>query len=148
MFFLIRCVFWLTVVFMTIFSQDPIRRAPVAQEYSRAQAVQRARIGDLAQTWISAAVSLIERKAVDRRGKADCLAKTANLSDTGHFLAGAPAPEVSARAQAVPQPAAQVPLPPRRPLFLSAKSIRAGEIVARGICYGAFRPELTPLCAA
>lgn len=120
MFFLIRCVFWLTVVFSTIFSQDPIRQAPVAQEYSQAQAVQRARVGELAQTWFGAAVSLIGRQAVARCAKTDCL-KPSDAA-AGHVLAVGPTQQVSAQAQAE----AAMPVPPRRPVFAAQKMRRSG----------------------
>ncbi len=118
MFFLIRCVFWLTVVFSTIFSQDS--REPVAQEYSQAQAAQRARIGELAQTWIGAAVSLIERQAAARCAKTDCLRPSDAVA--GHFLAGGPVQQGWVQAQAE----AAVPLPPRRPAFAAQKTRRSG----------------------
>jgi hypothetical protein len=120
MFFLIRCVFWLTVVFSTIFSQEPIRQAPIAQQYSQAQAAQGARIGELAQDWIGAAVSLIERKAVVRCAKTDCLKPSEAAAE--HFLAVGPVQRGWAQAQAE----AAVPLPPRRPAFAAQKMRRAG----------------------
>jgi len=128
MFFLIRCVFWLTVVYSTIFSQDPVRQEPVAQEHSQTQAAPRDKIGELAQTWISAALSLVERKAIDRCATtpADCLARTAILSPGRRLLAGTPTQQGPVQAQAVPQPAAQVPLPPPRPKFAAEKSMRSG----------------------
>jgi hypothetical protein len=120
MFFLIRCVFWLTVVFTTIFSQDPIRRAPVAQGYSQAQVAQRARIGELTQNWIGAAASFIERQAVARCAKTDCLKPSDAVAR--HFLAARPLWQgwVQAEAETV------VPLPPRRPVFAAPKTRRAG----------------------
>jgi hypothetical protein len=120
MFFLIRCVFWLSVVFSTIFSPD--YREPVAPGQAQAQALPSAepRIGVLAQSWIGAAVSLIEREAVAHCVKTDCL-KPADTA-AGHFLAVAPAQRVSVPAQAY----ASVPLPPRRPAFASQNVRRSG----------------------
>ncbi len=120
MFFLIRCVFWLTVVFTTIFSQDPIRRPPVAQGYSQVQVAQRARINELTQNWVGAAASFIERQAVARCAKTDCL--TPSDGAARHFLAVRPLRQgwVQAEAEAL------VPLPPHRPAFAAQKTRRTG----------------------
>jgi hypothetical protein len=111
MFFLIRCVFWLSVVFSTIFSPDS--REPVAPGHGQAQAVAEPRVAALTQSWIGTAVSFIERQAIARCAKTDCL----KPSDA----AVAPAQQASFQAQAK----AAVPLPPRRPVFAAQKTGRS-----------------------
>jgi hypothetical protein len=120
MFFLIRCVFWLWVVFSTIFSPD--RREPPAppqaQAQAQAQTIERAKRGlaDIAQTWIDAAASLLARQAVDRCVATSCL----QSPDAGHFLGVKPMLQAKAWGQA------NVPLPPRRPIFKVQKAGLAG----------------------
>ncbi len=118
MFFLIRCVFWLTVVFSTIFSQDPIRQA--APDYSQAQAVETARLGELARTWFDVAVSILKRQAAARCAETDC--RKPPEAAVGHFLAGRPVQQVLVQAEGE----AAVPLPPRRPAFVGQKTRRSG----------------------
>jgi hypothetical protein len=109
MFFLIRCAFWLSVVFSTIFSPD--FHEPATLSHSRAQAVAEPPLGSLAHSWLNAAVSVVERGALAYCVRTDCL----RPSDTaaGHFPVGRPAQQASFQAQAE----ADVPLPPRRPSF-------------------------------
>ncbi len=110
MFFLIRCVFWLSVVFSTIFSaqSNPPQRghAPTAERDIPP-------IGELTQTWFATAVSFAEREAL-----AHCL-KTDRLQ----FSNRPAAPVFGSAAERVAQ--ANVPLPPRRPAFGAPKLQRA-----------------------
>lgn len=110
MFFLIRCVFWLSVVFSTIFSaqSNPPQRgqAPTAERSVPP-------IGELTRTWFGTAVSFVEREALAHCLKTDCL----RPSDR------AEGPVFNLAAQRVAQ--ANVPLPPRRPAFAAPKSQRS-----------------------
>jgi hypothetical protein len=120
MFFLIRCVFWLTVVFTTIFSPDPVPQKQPGQE----QAVQRppaaSWIGQVMETWLGSALSFMDGKAGHcHEAPGDCLAMAAELSNVAANQRFARALEQS---PALPQAAphlAQVPLPPRRPNILA-----------------------------
>jgi hypothetical protein len=118
MFFLIRCVFWLSVVFSTIFSQEQVRRPPVAPASSPAQTAQRARIDALTRNWVDAAASLIERQALARCARTDCV-KSADAA-AAHFLAARPLRQGWIQAEAT------VPLPPHRPAFAAQKMRRMG----------------------
>lgn len=121
MFFLIRCVFWLTVVFMHIFPQTPVRQEPAGREQAMQGPVASLRLGASTQTWLSSLTTFAERKAAPQcsNAPADCIALAAALSNvaTGQRV-NSPAslsPSIQAPAQAVTRVAAQVPLPPRRP---------------------------------
>lgn len=114
MFFLIRCVFWLSVVFSTIFSQHPVRHVPAAQAREETQASPRDKFSELAQTWVGAALSAVKHSATDRCAGTECLGRS--------LLSAVYAPRE--RAQAVPQLSANVPLPPRRPQFAPERSVR------------------------
>src|ERR1700733_7903756 len=118
MFFLIRCVFWLTVVYSTIFYPDS--RAPAAPYQAQAQAVPQPapQVGGLRQSWIGAAVSFFEREAKAQCAKTDC--RRPSGSAAGELAAVRPTPQTSMEAQA------NVPLPPRRPVFDARKGWRSG----------------------
>jgi hypothetical protein len=118
MFFLIRCVFWLSVVYSTIFS--PGFHEPATLPHDQAQAVAEPPLADLAHSWISTAVSVIERGALAYCVRTDCLRPSDKV--TGHFPAVRPAQQASFKAQAE----ADVPLPPRRPVFSLQKTTRWG----------------------
>jgi len=119
MFFLLRCVFWLTVLFTAIFSQDPPRQRAQRQE----QAIERPqapwRIGELAQSWLNSVVSVVGSKVAGHCGNvpSDCVALAKELSDiaVSRRSASKEVPAEPIAAQAVPQVFAHVPLPPRRP---------------------------------
>jgi hypothetical protein len=106
MFFLIRCVFWLSVVFSTIFSAQsnpPQRdRAPTAE-----RAVPP--IGDLTRSWFGTVVSFVERQALEHCLKTDCL----QSADRAERQALVSTPQRVAHAE--------VPLPPHRPAFGAPK---------------------------
>lgn len=106
MFFLIRCVFWLSVVFSTIFSAQPNPpqrgQAPTAERRVPP-------IGDLTRSWFGTAVSFVEREALEDCLKTGCL-QPAHRADR-QILASTP--------QRVAQ--AEVPLPPHRPAFAAPK---------------------------
>ncbi|MFZ3178555.1 MAG: hypothetical protein WBF10_02880 [Methylovirgula sp.] len=110
MFFLIRCVFWLSVVFSTIFSAQS-----AAPQRGQAQTAERAAppIGDLTRSWFGTALSFVEREALEHCVKTDCL-RPSNRTD-GRVASSAP--------QRMAQ--ANVPLPPRRPAFAAPKSHRS-----------------------
>jgi hypothetical protein len=108
MFFLIRCVFWLSLVFSTIFSaQSAAPQRPHAQTAEPGVPP----IGDLTRTWFGTALSFVEREALEHCLKTDCLQSANHAGDAG----------------SVPQRIAQanVPLPPRRPAFAASKLRRA-----------------------
>ncbi|HLH10840.1 MAG TPA: hypothetical protein VKV77_03050 [Methylovirgula sp.] len=117
MFFLIRCIFWLSVVFSTIFSQHKIDE-PQDAGFSKEQTAERAKIGALARNWIGAALGIAERKAVESCG-ADCLVRLANLTQPSSGAAQPPSVEPRVQARWMPHMRAHVPLPPRRPIFLA-----------------------------
>jgi hypothetical protein len=99
MFFLIRCVFWLTVVFHTIFSApDPLpparqtesgrqaditRQVATAPEQLAAASVAQQGFGQMAQAWVASAVTHFWSKSSGRCGttRDDCVALAARLSD-------------------------------------------------------------------
>lgn len=115
MFFLIRCAFWLTVVFVTIFSQEPGRNTFAAPGYSQAQTAQRARIDALARAWTGAATLLIKREVAAECD--NCLAKLAELSDRAYLASAA------VKHAAEPRARRFAPLPPRRPVFAALKRL-------------------------
>jgi hypothetical protein len=107
MFFLIRCVFWLSVVFSTIFSaqSSALRQHTGAETFKRPVP----QVSELAQNWI-ATLAFVKRQALKHCVETDCLPGQA----AGHFLVSA--------SRTVAQ--ADVPLPPHRPTFAPAKSQR------------------------
>lgn len=115
MFFLIRCVFWLWVVFSTIFSQttpdSPASRAPEASR--RAIAAQP--LGQTAQAWLGTAANQVASRCA--AAPATCLAIASRLSQlaTSQERATTDLPRL-----ATPHDAA-VPLPPRRPSLRALK---------------------------
>jgi hypothetical protein len=120
MFFLIRCVFWLWVVFSTIFAQDSThgtsarRPMPPPQASAAAQS-----LAPVAASWLrGAAAQVADRCAA---APATCLAVASQLSRLAAHREHAPAPTaLPAAAFVAPVQVAQradVPLPPRRPNF-------------------------------
>ncbi|WP_297299332.1 hypothetical protein [uncultured Methylovirgula sp.] len=117
MFFLIRCVFWLWVVFSTIFAQPSADgTAPHRPDHPRPVAAAEP-VGQIAQAWLGAAASRVADHCA--ASPAACLAIATQLSklalrqelaDTTQTGATAEAPHL----KPVPRFAA-VPLPPRRP---------------------------------
>ncbi|MGB9188964.1 MAG: hypothetical protein ACLQLT_13435 [Methylovirgula sp.] len=143
MFFLIRCVFWLTVVFSTIFNTDHGPMAPARQVESprQAQAMRQDRpaegpsaesMGQTAQAWVSATIQRFWNKATGgcAEAPAQCVAIAARLSDFARhhpfnaqataekWAQAAPAPVETTKILAARAPLADVPLPPLRPQHL------------------------------
>jgi hypothetical protein len=118
MFFLVRCVFWLWVVFSTIFAQTTAdgrapRHAPAAQPIAVAEPVVHA-----ARSWLSAAAARVANECAAK--PAACLAVAAQFSKLAADRAAAPvspAPAFALRPTLTDVPASNVPLPPRRPSF-------------------------------
>ncbi len=104
MFFLIRCVFWLTVVFSNIFNMEltpltppqqaePGRRAEMRRPVETARRMEKVSragagaapqgIGEMAQAWVMSAVMHVWSKSSSRCGatREDCVALAARLSD-------------------------------------------------------------------
>lgn len=140
MFFLIRCVFWLTVVFSTIFSpnQNPLVPAHRAEAMRQVAAVKTRpagddsaeRLGQMAQNWVTFTIEHFWSKA--RGGCAgtptECVALAARLADfarkhsfdEGSAKDAPSAGQISFQTAQASLPvssatAAQVPLPPLRP---------------------------------
>lgn len=135
MFFLIRCVFWLTIVFSTIFNTDQ-RPAVPARPAEKLQHVQSARqdsaakgafpqrLGQRVQDWVTAAIEAAGSKAAGSCAAAPggCVALAARLSDfarhysfDGSGAENNAAPAKAEAAQMASPPASAVPLPPLRP---------------------------------
>lgn len=130
MFFLIRCVFWLWVVFSTIFAQPSSEHAAPHASQSAAQVTAVARpIGSTAQAWLErAATSVADRCA---SAPATCFAMAAQLSRlASSSIPVAAAPRASQIALDSPHPAA-VPLPPRRPRSFAGMARPTMEKTAR-----------------
>ncbi len=137
MFFLIRCVFWLSVVFCTIFSpNNPATQSPRSQNSaSQTQALRQNPHSDAAEAdtlsrfarvWVSAALEKIWTKATGGTcgTAADCAALAGRLEDFAkqHPFAEAklaaaiqPAPVQTSDRQTASAAPADVPLPPARP---------------------------------
>ena len=139
MFFLIRCVFWLTVVFSTIFNpgQGPTApshrteatRQPEALKTGPATEDSAARLGQTGQNWVIATIESFWGKAKGGCGgsSAECVALASRLSDFARRYSfddrsaqdesrAGPISLQTAQAYAPPSPAtARVPLPPLRP---------------------------------
>ncbi len=113
MLFLIRCVFWLSLVFSTIFS--PEFRAAGAQQHGLAQAVDETRPGldALAQSWLGSVASFVRRQAVEQCLEDGCI----KPADVRSLLVGWTQQPSQLRAPAPLPQTADVPLPPRRPHF-------------------------------
>ncbi len=115
MFFLIRCVFWLWVVFSTIFAQPSSEHATYASPHARPAAAASQPIGSGAQAWLErAATSVADRCAT---APATCLAMAAQLSRLAASnipVAKPSSAEVTLAAPDIPH-RVDVPLPPRRP---------------------------------
>ncbi len=137
MFFLIRCVFWLTVVFSTIFNTDQrpvvparqvekVRLTETARPGRPAEAAAPEALGRMAQNWVATAIERLWNKSSGScaGSPADCAALAARLSDFArHQGFDDPAAANAARAgpasamaaqKSLPSPAG-VPLPPLRP---------------------------------
>lgn len=135
MFFLIRCVFWLSVVFCTIFSpNNPTASSPGAQnsapqtqalrQIPHSDAVEADTLSRFVRVWASAALEKIWNRATGGTcgTAADCAALAGRLEDFAkqHPFAEA---KLAAAVQTVPvetaarEPAmpVNVPLPPARP---------------------------------
>jgi hypothetical protein len=132
MFFLIRCVFWLWVVFSTIFAQPSSEHATshAPQHVPPATAMASQPVGAGAQAWLErAATSVADRCAT---APTTCLAVAAQLS---RLAANIPA-AVPARVE-VPRMAPEiahrvnVPLPPRRPQSFAGMARPTLEKTAR-----------------
>ncbi|MEJ0052644.1 MAG: hypothetical protein WDN02_15830 [Methylovirgula sp.] len=115
MFFLIRCVFWLWVVFSTIFAQPSGEHGTPHASSSAPQAVALQPIASNAQAWLERAAT----RVADRCGSAPatCLAVAAQLSKlagSGIPASAWPSAQVTQITPEVPRNP-DVPLPPRRP---------------------------------
>jgi hypothetical protein len=116
MFFLIRCVFWLWVVFSTIFAQnsthDTLARQPAPHASASVQS-----ITPVAEGWLRGAAAQVADRCV--AAPATCLAVASQLSRlaAGREESAAP-PTVTPRSAPVEASRrVDVPLPPRRPNF-------------------------------
>jgi hypothetical protein len=103
MFFLIRCVFWLTVVYTTIFSPNPAQQ-PASRRVAEAQAPQMQTVqphsslhstnalGQMVQHWLTAAFDQLEHKATGPCGQTPdgCMALAQRLSDFARAHANEP----------------------------------------------------------
>jgi hypothetical protein len=135
MFFLIRCVFWLSVVFCTIFgpnnptassqrTQDSASQTQALRQDTHSDAAVADTMSRFARAWMSAALEKVWTKATGGNcGTAsDCAALASRLQD---FAKAHPFAEVKLAAAALPTPVepaaretrvqADVPLPPMRP---------------------------------
>lgn len=159
MFFLIRCVFWLTVVFTTIFSNQnpaaPHRQGEAAQQAQLVQTHDDSadKISQGVQNWVTAELEEIWNKATGScsQAPADCAALAKRLSDFARLHAPVE-PSYEKEAMALPvrdrtpqravtqaSPATvQVPLPPLRPqhIRLSARPREAEAIRAQHFSAG------------
>ena len=154
MFFLIRCVFWLTVVYSTIFNSD---RGPTAPSY-RAEVTRQmvavkippaaedsaAHLSQVAQNWVTATIERLWSKAGGGCAgtPAACVALAARLSDFArrHSLDDRPARDEAqaepisfqnAQAHSPSAPVAEVPLPPLRPRHMGLQEKPAHSSFAR-----------------
>ena len=154
MFFLIRCVFWLTVVYSTIFNSG---RGPTAASY-RAEVTRQmvaaktppaaedtaAHLSQVAQNWVTATIERLWSKAGGGCAgtPTECVALAARLSDFArrHSLDDrsardeAQAEPVSfrnAQAYSPLAPVAEVPLPPPRPRHMGLREKPANSGFAR-----------------
>lgn len=147
MFFLIRCVFWLTVVFSTIFNTDPSPVAPARQPAGAHQAelvrreqpsaADRAMSLEL-QSWVTNALQHIWSKAASGCAgtPAECAGIATRLADfarqhpfdpqvkSSNWAEAARSPVDTPKASDAPMPKADVPLPPMRPRNL--RPLRSG----------------------
>ncbi len=126
MFFPIRCIFWLTIVFTAIFSQDQARRTASVMEMSEA-----------AQSVVAKILGHAEARITEHctRQPAECLRMAERLSD----FARAPAasePEVS---PATPNSA--TPLPPPRPASAAERMPAEHFPRVEDLRLRTFRPE-------
>jgi hypothetical protein len=158
MFFLIRCAFWLTVVFATIFSPDqgpataprPVETARQANIAGKPEASGSTEaISQAVQGWTTAALQHFWSKATSGCASApgECAALAERLSDfarqhpfkaqarTEPALPVAPAPAEPARAQAAEAAPSHVPLPPVRPQHLGVRTpiTPAHELLGRPV---------------
>lgn len=156
MFFLIRCVFWLSVVFCTIFGpNNPTASVPSAQNNaSQTQALRQEPHSDAAEAdtlsrfaraWVSAALEKVWTKATGGTCETatDCAALAGRLEDFAkqHPFAEA---KLAAAVQTAPMRTsaretasavfADVPLPPARPRHFGRpdRLSQAEEIGSRG----------------
>ncbi len=119
MFFLIRCVFWLWVVFSTIFAQDSTHGTSARQPTPPQASASAQSIAPVAANWLrGAAAQVADRCAA---APATCLAVASQLSQLAARQERVPVPTAAPSAAFVaPVQVARrvdVPLPPRRPNF-------------------------------
>jgi hypothetical protein len=115
MFFLVRCVFWLWVVFSTIFAQPSSEHTTPRAPQSAPSATALQPVATSAQAWLERAATRVADRC--ESAPAACLAVAAQLSK----LAGSNVPASSWSNARITQIApdvsrvVNVPLPPRRP---------------------------------
>lgn len=118
MFFLIRCVFWLWVVFSTIFAQPSGNGTALHRPDAARPAVASSEpVGEIAQAWLGAAATRVADHCA--AAPSACLAIASRLSKLAirHELSEPAQPGLAAASPHLkPMPRfAAVPLPPRRP---------------------------------
>ncbi len=146
MFFLIRCVFWLSVVFCTIFSpNNPATQSPRAQDSAsqtqalrqepHSDAVEADTLSRFARAWVSAALEKVWTKATGGAcgTAADCAALAGRLEE---FAKQHPFAEAKLAAALQPAP---VETSVRRDRFG-----RAGRCSAAARAAASFRPARSP----
>jgi hypothetical protein len=115
MFFLVRCVFWLWVVFSTIFAQPSAEHAAPRAPQSAPSATALQPIASSAQAWLERAATRVADRC--ENAPATCLAVAAQLSKLAGGNVSAPSwsnAQVTQIAPGIPR-VVNVPLPPRRP---------------------------------
>jgi len=135
MFFLLRCVFWLTVVFTTIFQQDSLRQKPMRSDIAaHAQPIERAaaapsavelqppapNANEAAQAWLKSAIARIGSDLAGRclEAPGECIASLSQAPKPQVPTMAKPSPEGRVAAQKIASltPAGpDIPLPPHRP---------------------------------
>ncbi len=126
MFFLIRCVFWLWVVFSTIFAQpsadDGVTRRP---DPGRQPAATAQPVAHLVEAWLGAATARVADRCM--ASPAACMAVAQQLSKLAASREAPPARSTVAKGGQLPSLAAHqvdVPLPPRRPVSFAKMAVR------------------------
>jgi hypothetical protein len=117
MFFLVRCVFWLWVVFSTIFAQTTADGGAPRHAPEQPSAVA-GPVVHAAQSWLSAAAARVASECAAK--PAACLAVAAQFSKLAADRGAAPVspdPRFALRPTLTDVPGSNVPLPPRRPNF-------------------------------
>lgn len=158
MFFLIRCAFWLAVVFNAIFTTDQGPVAPSRQPAAMHQAqlvqpeqpVTKAAVETrkvVSHSWLDAILDHLRSKAASNcaMAPADCAGIAARLASfasqhpfdpqarSSNWAEAVPSVPEAAAGSKAPAPRADVPLPPARPrhLMRSAHARFAGEHFSR-----------------